>query len=89
MKLFFTVAALTVSIWLIHNNYLVKVSKFEKAIIQEKNQVENLRKELNEKRLEYERKSDLKILEIEMREKRGMEASKEVNYCKIKKSQKQ
>lgn len=88
MKLWLTVIAVTLSIWLTHNNYLVKVSKLEKAIMKEKVQVEDLRKELNEKRVEYEKKSDLKKFELEMRDKRNMEASKEVNYFKIKKSQK-
>lgn len=89
MKLWLTVIVITLSIWLTHNNYLVKVSKLEKAIMNKKVQVEDLRKELNEKRVEYEKKSDLKKLELEMRDKRNMEASKEVNYFKIKKSQKQ
>ena len=88
MKLALYVCLITIGIWLTHNNYLVKVSKLEKAIMKEKVQVEDLRKELNEKRVEYEKKSDLKKLELEMRDKRNMEASKEVNYFKIKKSQK-
>ncbi len=33
MKLWLTVIAVTLSIWLTHNNYLVKVSKLEKAIM--------------------------------------------------------
>lgn len=89
MKLWLTVIVIILSIWLTHNNYLVKVSKLEKAIMNEKVRVEDLRKELNEKRVEYEKKSDLKKLELEMRDKRNMEASKEVYYFKIKKSQKQ
>lgn len=84
MKLILSVISITIAIWLTHNNYLVKVSKLEKAIIAEKENLEKLRKELNEKQLEYEKAVDLKELEIEMKEKRGMEASKEVNYFKIK-----
>ncbi len=86
MKGLFVVIGITISIWLTHNNYLVKVSKLEKVIIQEKKNVETLRKELNEKQLEYEKKADLKKLELEMRDKKQMETSKEVNYFKIKKS---
>lgn len=86
MKLLFTVISITVAIWLTHNNYLVRVSKLEKVLIQEKKNVESLRKELNEKQLEYDRAADLKKLELEMREKRNMETSKEVIYFKIKKS---
>lgn len=86
MKGLFVVIGITISIWLTHNNYLVKVSKLEKTIIQEKKNVETLRKELNEKQLEYEKKADLKKLELEMRDKKQMETSKEVNYFKIKKS---
>ncbi len=85
MKGLFVVIGITISIWLTHNNYLVKVSKLEKVIIQEKKNVETLRKELNEKQLEYEKKADLKKLELEMRDKKQMETSKEVNYFKIKK----
>lgn len=86
MKGLFVVIGITISIWLTHNNYLMKVSKLEKVIIQEKKNVETLRKELNEKQLEYEKKADLKKLELEMRDKKQMETSKEVNYFKIKKS---
>ncbi len=69
MKSILIIIAITITIWLTHNNYLVKVSKLEKEIILEKKELEDLKKELNEKRLEYEKVSDLKKLEIEMRDK--------------------
>lgn len=69
MKLVFAVCALTMCIWLTHNNYLVKISKLEKNIIAEKRIIEDLKKELNEKQLEYEKAIDLKKMEVEMREK--------------------
>ena len=83
MKLGITVVLMTISIWTIHNNYLVKVSKLEKNVIQEKKNLEALKKALNEKQIEYEKTSDLKKLELEMRRKREMEVSKEVYYFKI------
>ena len=84
MKLILSVIFITIIIWSTHNNYLVKVSKLEKAIITEKQNLEKLRKLLNEKHLEYEKTADLKKLELEMKEKRNMETSSEVNYFKIK-----
>lgn len=84
MKLILSVISITIVIWLTHNNYLVKVSKLEKAIIAEKQNLELLKKQLNEKQQEYDKVVNLKKLEIEMKEKRNMETSKEVNYFKIK-----
>lgn len=85
MKLIAGVILITISIWLTHNSYLVKISKLEKAVIAERKNLEDLRKDLNEKQLEYDKAADLKKLELEMREKRNMETSKEVYYFKIKK----
>lgn len=83
MKLGIAVVLVTISIWTIHNNYLVKVSKLEKTVIQERKNLETLKKALNEKQFEYEKTADLKKLELEMRKKREMEVSKEVYYFKI------
>lgn len=84
MKSILIIIAITITIWLTHNNYLVKVSKLEKEIILEKKELEDLKKELNEKRLEYEKVSDLKKLEIEMRDKKNMQSPTEINYFQIK-----
>ncbi len=88
MKLVAGVILITIAIWLTHNSYLVKISKLEKAVIAERKNLEDLKKDLNEKQLEYDKAAkaaDLKKLELEMREKRNMETSKEVYYFKIKK----
>lgn len=85
MKLVAGVILITIVIWLTHNSYLVKISKLEKAVIAERKNLEDLKKDLNEKQLEYDKATDLKKLELEMREKRNMETSKEVYYFKIKK----
>lgn len=85
MKLVAGVILITIAIWLTHNSYLVKISKLEKAVIAERKNLEDLKKDLNEKQLEYDKATDLKKLELEMREKRNMETSKEVYYFKIKK----
>ena len=85
MKLISGVILITIAIWLTHNSYLVKISKLEKAVIAERKNLEDLRKDLNEKQLEYDKAADLKKLELEMGEKRNMETSKEVYYFKIKK----
>ena len=85
MKLVAGVVLITIAIWLTHNSYLVKISKLEKAVIAERKNLEDLKKDLNEKQLEYDKAADLKKLELEMREKRNMETSKEVYYFKIKK----
>ncbi len=85
MKLISGVILITIAIWLTHNSYLVKISKLEKAVIAERKNLEDLKKDLNEKQLEYDKAADLKKLELEMREKRNMETSKEVYYFKIKK----
>lgn len=86
MKLILAVIFLTIIIWLTHNNYLVKISKLEQAVAAEKIIVENLKKQLDEKQTEYDRAADLKKLEIEMKETKNMEPSKEINYFKIKNS---
>ena len=39
MKLALYVCLITIGIWLTHNNYLVKVSKLEKAVIAEKKKI--------------------------------------------------
>lgn len=85
MKLAAGIILITIAIWLTHNSYLVKISKLEKAVIAERKNLEDLKKDLNEKQLEYDKAADLKKLELEMREKRNMETSKEVYYFKIKK----
>lgn len=85
MKLVAGVILITIAIWLTHNSYLVKISKLEKAVIAERKNLEDLKKDLNEKQLEYDKAADLKKLELEMRKKRNMETSKEVYYFKIKK----
>ena len=85
MKLVAGVILITIAIWLTHNSYLVKISKLEKAVIAERKNLEDLKKDLNEKQLEYDKAAHLKKLELEMREKRNMETSKEVYYFKIKK----
>ena len=85
MKSVAGVILITIAIWLTHNSYLVKISKLEKAVIAERKNLEDLKKDLNEKQLEYDKAADLKKLELEMREKRNMETSKEVYYFKIKK----
>ena len=85
MKLVAGVILITIAIWLTHNSYLVKISKLEKSVIAERKNLEDLKKDLNEKQLEYDKAADLKKLELEMREKRNMETSKEVYYFKIKK----
>ena len=85
MKLVAGVILITIAIWLTHNSYLVKISKLEKAVIAERKNLEDLKKDLNEKQLEYDKAADLKKLELEMREKRNMETSKEVYYFEIKK----
>ena len=76
MKLVAGVILITIAIWLTHNSYLVKISKLEKAVIAERKNLEDLKKDLNEKQLEYDKAADLKKLELEMREKRNMETSK-------------
>ena len=73
MKLVAGVILITIAIWLTHNSYLVKISKLEKAVIAERKNLEDLKKDLNEKQLEYDKAADLKKLELEMREKRNME----------------
>lgn len=76
MKLAAGIILITIAIWLTHNSYLVKISKLEKAVIAERKNLEDLKKDLNEKQLEYDKAADLKKLELEMREKRNMETSK-------------
>lgn len=77
-----------VGILVCHNNYLIKISKLEKKITNKKIEIENLKKELNKKQNEYNKISDLKNLELEMKKKKNMEISSEIIYFKIKKDSK-
>lgn len=72
------------SIFILHNNLLLKVSKLEKQIKIEKKEIEELNKELVAKQNEYNKLSDLKKLEIEMSKKKDMKISDKVIYFKIK-----
>ena len=72
------------SIFILHNNLLMKVSKLEKQIKIEKKEIEELNKELVAKQNEYNKLSDLKKLEIEMSNKKDMKISDKVIYFKIK-----
>ncbi|WP_300393065.1 hypothetical protein [Fusobacterium sp.] len=77
---------ITGAIWATHNNCLMDISKLEKEVSAEKKNLEGLKKSLNDKQLEYDKIADLKSLELEMRQKRNMEVSSEINYFKINKN---
>lgn len=68
----------------VHNSYLIKISRLEKGIIKQKKINEDLAKVLLKTQNHYTKVADLKKLEIEMRNRRNMEISKEVRYFKIK-----
>ncbi len=85
MKIYFALIVITGAIWTTHNNCLMDISRLEQEVIVEKKNLEGLKKSLNDKQLEYDKIADLKSLELEMRQKRNMEVSSEINYFKINK----
>lgn len=84
MKKVIILIGIVIGVLMIHNAYLIKISRLENDIVKQKRENERLRKVLFKTRIEYNKVADLKKLEIEMREKKNMKISEEVIYLELK-----
>ena len=71
------------SIWILHGTLLIKVSKIELSIKEEKKILDELQKELSKKEIEYDTVMDLEKIGDEMRSKKKMAISQEIKFFRI------
>jgi len=72
-----------ISVWFIHGNLLIKVSRLEISIKNGNKQLEELQKELEKKELQYNSLVDLERIGNEMRNKKKMTISDDIKFFKI------
>ena len=71
------------SIWILHGTLLIKVSKIELSIKQDKKILDELKKELSKKEIEYDNIIDLERIGNEMRDKKKMAISQGIKFFRI------
>lgn len=71
------------SIWILHGTLLIKVSKIELSIKQDKKVLDELQKELSKKEIEYDNIIDLERIGNEMRDKKKMAISQGIKFFRI------
>lgn len=69
-----------VLVWLIHGMLLIKISKLEIAINNNKRELETVEKELNAKIMEYDSKIDLDKVGKEMTTKKKMKIANNTDF---------
>lgn len=71
------------SIWILHGTLLIKVSKIELSIKEDKKILDELQKELSKKEIEYDNIIDLERIGNEMRDKKKMTISQGIKFFRI------
>ncbi len=71
------------SIWILHGTLLIKVSKIELSIKEDRKELEELQKELSKKEIEYDTIMDLERIGNEMRNKKKMAISQGIKFFRI------
>lgn len=71
------------SIWILHGTLLIKVSKIELSIKEDKKILDDLQKELSKKEIEYDNIVDLERIGNEMRDKKKMAISQGIKFFRI------
>ena len=71
------------SIWILHGTLLIKVSKIELSIKQDKKILDELQKERTKKEIEYDNIIDLERIGNEMRDKKKMAISQGIKFFRI------
>lgn len=71
------------SIWILHGTLLIKVSKIELSIKEDKKILDELQKELSKKEIEYDTIMDLERIGNEMRNKKKMAISQGIKFFRI------
>lgn len=71
------------SIWILHGTLLIKASKIELSIKEDKKILDELQKELSKKEIEYDTIMDLERIGNEMRNKKKMAISQGIKFFRI------
>ncbi len=84
MKKFFITGIIIGGSYLYYIHSLDTITRLDKEIYVEKKIVQELEKDLLEKKIEFEKKLDLKAIESEMQEKYNMGITQKINYFSTK-----
>lgn len=71
------------SIWILHGTLLIKVSKIELSIKEDKKILGELQKELSKKEIEYNTVMDLEKIGNEMKNRKKMAISQGIKFFRI------
>lgn len=71
------------SIWILHGTLLIKVSKIELSIKEDKKILDELQKELSKKEIEYNTVIDLEKIGNEMKNRKKMVISQGIKFFRI------
>lgn len=71
------------SIWILHGKLLIKVSKIELSIKEDKKILDELQKELSKKEIEYNTVMDLEKIGNEMKNRKKMAISQGIKFFRI------
>lgn len=71
------------SIWILHGTLLIKVSKIELSIKEDKKILDELQKELSKKEIEYNTVMDLEKIGNEMKNREKMAISQGIKFFRI------
>lgn len=71
------------SIWILHGTLLIKVSKIELSIKEDKKIFDELQKELSKKEIEYNTVMDLEKIGNEMKNRKKMAISQGIKFFRI------
>lgn len=71
------------SIWILHGTLLIKVSKIELSIKEDKKILDELQKELSKKEIEYNTVMDLEKIGNEMKNRKKMVISQGIKFFRI------
>ena len=71
------------SIWILHVTLLIKVSKIELSIKEDKKILDELQKELSKKEIEYNTVMDLEKIGNEMKNRKKMVISQGIKFFRI------
>lgn len=71
------------SIWILHGTLLIKVSKIELSIKEDKKILDELQKELSKKEIEYNTVMDLEKIGNEMKNRKKIAISQGIKFFRI------
>jgi phage gp16-like protein len=71
------------SIWILHGTLLIKVSKIELSIKEDKKILDELQKKLSKKEIEYNTVMDLEKIGNEMKNRKKMAISQGIKFFRI------